>query len=144
MTHTYDIPQVTIRRARRPALIIFVGLVFLGLLIHHLDIVAAHHGDGLLVDIWTATFAISMVQLALAWRDTPRTVTPVQQRRLDRLSITVNIPVYNEDPQLLDRAIFALFSQTRLPDRIQVVDDGSATELFGDPRLLAVPPSTAA
>ena len=128
MTHTYDIPQVTIRRTRSPVLLIFVSLVFLGLLIHHLDIIATHHGDGLLVDIWTATFAISIAQLILAWRDTPRTVTPVQQRRLDQLSITVNIPVYNEDPQLLDRAIFALFSQTRLPDRVQVVDDGSATD----------------
>ena len=44
-----------------------------------------------------------------------------QLGRLDRLRVTVNVPVYNEDPVLLDRALYALFTQTRLPNRVEVV-----------------------
>src|SRR5260370_505605 len=45
--------------------------------------------------------------------------------RLDRLRVTVNIPVRNEDPALLDRSLYSLARQTRLPDCVSVVDDGS-------------------
>ena len=64
----------------------------------------------------------------MSWRDMPRTVTPEQQNKLDSLEVTVNIPVYNEDALLLDRALYSLFSQTRLPNCVQVVDDGSASD----------------
>jgi len=128
MNHTYDIPRVTLRPVRRAALITFIGIVFLILLLHHLDIIATHQGDRILMEIWTTTFAVSIVQLILSWRDAPRTVTAEQEQWLDSLLISVNIPVYNEDPHLLDRALFALFSQSRLPDRVQVVDDGSSTD----------------
>lgn len=128
MKHAYEIPRVTLRRASRLFMIMFVGLIFLFLLIHHLDILVTHRGDMMLMKIWTGTFVVSIIQLVLSWRDTPRTVTDRQQARLDRMSVTVNVPVYNEDPLLLDRALFALFEQTRLPDRVQVVDDGSAAD----------------
>jgi hyaluronan synthase len=128
MNHSYSIPRVTIRPARRVLLVSSIGIVFLALLIHHIDIIATHQGDRLLMDIWTGTFAISVVQLILAWRDVPYTVSQAQQERLDLLQVAVNVPVYNEDPLLLDRALFALFNQSRLPNRVQVVDDGSATD----------------
>lgn len=128
MKHVYDIPRVRLRRTRKSILITFIGLAFLALLVHHVDIIALHRGDVLLMEVWTATFALSIVQLLLSWRDVPHTVTARQQRRLDRLKVTVNVPVYNEDPHLLDRAIFALFNQSRLPNRVQIVDDGSATD----------------
>jgi len=35
------------------------------------------------------------------------------------------VPVWNEDPEVLDRVLYGLFSQSRLPDYVQVVDDGS-------------------
>lgn len=78
--------------------------------------------------IWTATFAAAIIQLILSWRDVPRTVTPKEQDRLDRMRVTVNVPVYNEDILLLDRALYAVFNQTRLPNRVEVVDDGSAID----------------
>lgn len=75
---------------------------------------------------WTLAFAFSALQWVLSWRDRPWSVTPVQQRRLDRLRVTANIPLYNEDPELVDRCLYSLMNQTRRPDRIDVVDDGSS------------------
>jgi hyaluronan synthase len=47
---------------------------------------------------------------------------------LDSLHVTVAVPVFNEDPALLDRCIFAMMNQTRPPQLIWVVDDGSKTD----------------
>jgi hyaluronan synthase len=82
-------------------------------------------------------------QIALAWFDRPFTVTPRQQVMLDRLQVTVNVPLYNEAPDVIDRVIYALFSQTRLPNHVQVVDDGSTTSDYAEIRnhwLAHVPP----
>jgi hyaluronan synthase len=128
VNHIYDIPRVVLRRSPRSVLVLFAGTAFILLLPHHLDILATYQGAALLVKIWTGVFILSVIQLFLSWRDAPVKVTPAQQEQLDHMIVTVNIPVYNEDVQLLDRAIFALFNQTRLPDRVQVVDDGSAID----------------
>lgn len=74
------------------------------------------------------TFAVTFCMLwwvVLAWFEKPFTATPEQQAYLDRLIVTVQIPAYNEDPYALQRCIQSLFEQTRRPDRIRVVDDGS-------------------
>lgn len=78
--------------------------------------------------LWAAGFVWMGLQWVLSWRDKPRTVTPRAQRYLDSLSVTVVIPVYNEDPPIVDRVLYALACQTRLPDRIEVVDDGSTVD----------------
>lgn len=130
MKHNYNIPEVSIRRPRLMILMFGLGVIIAAELLHHLDIIATHPAERMLMYVWTATFAWSTIQLVLAWRDQPWTVTPEQQRRLDRMSVTVNIPVYNEDPELIDRALFALFRQTRLPQRVQVVDDGSGVDYW--------------
>jgi hyaluronan synthase len=75
--------------------------------------------------LWTALFLAAGHQIALAWFDKPFAVTLAQQVQLDRLRVTVNVPLYNEDPAVIDRTVYSLFRQTRLPNRIQVVDDGS-------------------
>ncbi len=130
MNHRYDIPRVQIRGRRGPVLVLaaIVVALFLFELLHHVDLLTTNNSDRFLMVIWTTTFTIAIVQLALSWRDVPRRVHPSQQSCLDGLSLTVNIPVFNEDPFVLDRALFALFRQTRLPDRVQVVDDGSRTD----------------
>jgi hyaluronan synthase len=38
------------------------------------------------------------------------------------------VPVYNEDPVLLDRCIWALVNQSRPPDVIHVVEDGPSAD----------------
>lgn len=84
--------------------------------------------------LWTALFLAAGHQVAFSWFDRPFTVTVQQQQMLDRLRITVNIPLYNEDPEVIDRVIYSLFSQTRLPSYIQVVDDGSTTSDYAEIR----------
>jgi hyaluronan synthase len=125
--HEYDIPDVAIRRTRLwlPVLVIWLSL----------GLEAAHHADLLyrgayrsLMIIWTITFGWSLWQLFLSWRDKPHTVRPEQQKALDKLSVSVVIPAYNEDPELLDRALHALFRQTRLPQQVIVVNDGSSQD----------------
>jgi hyaluronan synthase len=57
--------------------------------------------------------------------DRPARVTPAEQEYLDSLHVTVSVPCYNEDPVLLDRMLYSLHNQTRPPNRIDLVDDGS-------------------
>jgi hyaluronan synthase len=73
----------------------------------------------------TAFRAISFV---MSWFDKPVTVEPAGPDRLDRLHVAVAVPVYNEDAALLDRCLYALMHQTRPPQLIWVVDDGSKTD----------------
>ena len=61
-------------------------------------------------------------------------VNQTQQAKLDRLIVTVNVPVWNEDPDVLDRVLYALFAQTRLPNYVQVVDDGSTAADYSEVR----------
>lgn len=64
----------------------------------------------------------------LSWFDKPVVATPTGRRRLDRLHVTIAVPVYNEDPGLLDRCLYSLVNQTRPPQLIWIVDDGSVTD----------------
>jgi hyaluronan synthase len=62
----------------------------------------------------------------LSWFDEPSAVKSTADiRRLERLHVTVAVPVFNEDPGLLDRCLYSLVNQTRLPQLVCVVDDGS-------------------
>lgn len=89
------------------------------------DFFFIYRSEPVLMAIWTILFLFAAVQGVLAWFERPYTVKRRDRARLARLRVTVNIPVYNEDPGLLDRAIYALARQTRLPDCVSVVNDGS-------------------
>jgi hyaluronan synthase len=73
-------------------------------------------------------FAMFACQLLLAWRERPYTVSPEDEPRIERLSVCLNLPVYNEDPGLLHRVLTSIFAQSRLPDRVELVDDGSKVD----------------
>jgi hyaluronan synthase len=62
--------------------------------------------------LFTAGFAF----IAVDWHE---------REVLDRLHVTVPVPVYNEDPELLRRCLWSLLAQDRRPNLIFVVDDGS-------------------
>ncbi len=134
MSHDYEIPQVAMRR-RRPFLVITLALVVLALL-------GARHGwyldrwthYRLITIIWTVSFVAVAFQWITSWLERPFTTDRAQQARLDRMRVTVNVPVWNEEPLVLDRVLFALFHQTRLPDRVQVVDDCSEQEDYSEVR----------
>ena len=65
----------------------------------------------------------------LSWFDKPAIVAAAEGRAmLDSLHVTVAVPVYNEDAALLDRCIYAMMNQTRPPQLVWVVDDGSKTD----------------
>jgi hyaluronan synthase len=73
--------------------------------------------------------AFRATSYVLSWFDKPAVVTsPDGRAMLDSLHVTVAVPVFNEDPALLDRCIFAMMNQTRPPQLIWVVDDGSKTD----------------
>ena len=122
----YDIPTVELRR-RGIRWCIALGLLFsaAGLARHVLFFWSLTHYRALMTT-WTCAFMFSAIQWVLSWRDRPWTVNPAQRQRLDRLRVTANIPLYNEAPELVDRCLYALTNQTRPPDRIDVVDDGSS------------------
>jgi len=79
--------------------------------------------------LWTLTFAALVWHVGLSWCERPFTATPAQQADLDKLRITLNVPVYNEDPVVLRTALRSILNQTRTIQRVQVVNDGSTENL---------------
>lgn len=53
-------------------------------------------------------------------------VAPYDAKPMAEGKVYVLIPAYNEEPQLLYNALEAILNQTRVPDAIYVMDDGSA------------------
>lgn len=135
LTHEYDIPEVRQRDSGYFPIVAATILVIAGWTYYRtISIGNALHGHDSSAFLWTALFLAAGHQIAFAWFDRPFTVTSEQQFYLDQLYVTVNVPLYNEDPEVIDRTIYALFQQTRLPQRIQVVDDGSTTSSYEDIR----------
>lgn len=64
-------------------------------------------------------------QIALSWVQRPKVTTRGEDEALAGLYVSVVVPCCNEDPVILDRALYAISQQTRLPQRVIVVDDGS-------------------
>ncbi|MHB1433868.1 MAG: glycosyltransferase [Streptosporangiaceae bacterium] len=83
--------------------------------------------------VWLAITGLVVLQIAVSWLQRPYQVTERQRRALDRLRVAVVIPCYNEDPAILDRTLYAIARQTRLPEQVIVTDDGSAVE-YGEVR----------
>jgi hyaluronan synthase len=128
MRHTYFIPEVTIRRPRAVLWITGAFLFLAVLAVRHVWFIMSWGPFRLLAILWMAYFVATAFQFLLSWLERPCTVSDASQVMLDTLRVTVNVPVFNEDPAVLDRVLFALFHQTRLPARVQVVDDGSSID----------------
>lgn len=134
MKHEYNIPTAT--AVRPPLAPVLVGVsIVIGLSVarhvYYIDMWANYR---LITVIWTVSFSFTAVQWVVSWLERPYTVTREQQAHLDRIRVTVNIPVYNEEPVVLDRVLYSLFAQTRLPNRVDVVDDGSTKEDYSEVR----------
>jgi hyaluronan synthase len=109
-----------------------VGFIAWGIY-HALAVTQAFEGHGnKLATAWAVSFLL-LWWVPVAWREKPLTATPRQQKALDRLFVTVQIPAYNEEENALRQCIQSLFDQTRLPNRIHVVDDGSVDKAQGVP-----------
>jgi hyaluronan synthase len=121
----YEIPQVTFKRKRARGLVLSSSLI-ISLLLWRL--VRDWHA---LVLMACAAPALVFRSLSwvLAWFDRPAQVTSAgEAERVERLYVAVALPVYNEDAGLLDRCLYALVNQTRSPQLIWVVDDGSSED----------------
>lgn len=144
LTHKYDIPTVHLRQSRRAPIIAATFVVIIGWAFYRgLSLDEAFQGHDASAFLWTTLFLTAGHQIVLSWFDRPFTVTPRQQEMLDRLKVAVNVPLYNENADVIDRVVYALFNQTRLPNYIQVVDDGSTADDYAEVRdywLKHVPP----
>jgi hyaluronan synthase len=118
----YDIPVVTFNRKDARGLFL-TGIVVAAWISYHLGWQSLA-----LLACAAPGAAFRATSYVLSWFDRPAKALPESTRRLDRLHVTVAVPVYNEDASLLDRCIYAMMNQTRPPQLIWVVDDGSKTD----------------
>lgn len=119
-------------RSRLPVLlgVLVLGLAALWSLRHVWVTAEANGANGLRLGIlWVVIFGMLLFHLALAWTNRPARVTNRQRQQLDRLNVAIVVPAYNEDPAALTTALASMFKQTRMPNRIHVVDDGSTASL---------------
>jgi hyaluronan synthase len=124
----YDIPDCTLHR-KHARLYVLIAVVLLGFVLYrHVEFIGLFSAYRPLMIAWTLAAAFSALQWLLSWRDRPWTVTRAQRYELDQLCVVVNFPIYNEDPVVVDRALYALMRQTRPVQIVHVVDDGSSTD----------------
>lgn len=92
----------------------FVGYVF------YVDMKWAPQGFGFLLVFYTGVASITLVMMlaGMFWRSFTH-LPPALGR------VLVIIPVFNEDPELVRAAVLSLTRQTRPPQAIHVMDDGS-------------------
>ncbi len=114
---------MTTGRPRRGLHLAALAIVGLAGAVRHADVAVIYSRYGWLLAASAAAFGLSVAQWAVAILERPVTGWSA---RLDALRVVVCVPVYNEDPATLDRVLYALAAQTRPPDTVHVVDDGSA------------------
>ena len=129
MKHSYLIPRVSIIRPRWQIWLSGVSLLLAVLVIRHVWFIMSWGKYRPLGVLWMMYFIVTALQWGVAWLERPFEVDTEAQKELDRWRVTVSVPVFNEDPEVLDRVLYGLFNQTRLPDRVGVVDDGSRDRL---------------
>ncbi|MGI5325333.1 glycosyltransferase [Actinomadura nitritigenes] len=80
---------------------------------------------------WGVSF-LALWWLPVSWLERPFTASEEQRDALDELTVTVQVPVYNEDPAALRACLRSVLEQSRRVDRVRVVNDGSA-DAAGEP-----------
>jgi hyaluronan synthase len=77
-------------------------------------------------------FAMLALQVLLYCFERPYTVDGHQQQALDALRVIVNVPVCNEDAEVLRQCLLALLDQSRRLNVIHVVVNGPNTVDYGE------------
>ncbi len=93
----------------------------------------SHTGSRLAV-VWLMTFFFVAAQTVLFLWERPHRLTPRVKRQLDKMHVAVLIPAYNEDDEYLRLGLLSLLGQTRKPDSVYVVDDGSTSTTYDNVR----------
>ena len=134
MTHSYEIPTVTLRRNRPVLVAVLVTITLSAIAARHISYIDRWSHFRVITIVWSVSFVVVAFQWVISWFERPFTVNSAGQSRIDRMRVTVSIPVFNEEPVILDRVLYALFEQSRLPNRVEVVDDGSTKEDYSEVR----------
>lgn len=77
--------------------------------------------------VWTSLFILLLIQTFMYHLDRPRRLTPRAARQLEGLHVSILVPVFNEDPGYLKMGLESFLRQTRRPDSVHIVDDGSTS-----------------
>lgn len=87
--------------------------------------------------VYAVAFVILCWQTVLALSERPYVTSAEQAQALDQLRVVANVPIYNEDPAALKETIASLLDQTRLPQVIHAVNDGSTQVDYAEVRAWA-------
>lgn len=96
---------------------------------HH-AVQAANYGGqtgSRLAAVWGITFLLLLAQTLMYHAERTRRPSARARRQLDALHVAVLLPAYNEDPGYLRLGLESFLAQTRRPDSVHVVDDGSTS-----------------
>ncbi len=88
------------------------------------------HPDNVIVLAYLAAIVYLAVQFVATFFDRPYQTDATQAARLAELSVVVLVPCYNEEPAALRSCLESFLRQTRLPQGVSVVDDGSTVSTF--------------
>lgn len=137
----YKRPSAKRARTRLIAVLVLITAALTIWAVRHLFAVIYEANGHIAPHDLTYVYALAFVMLAwttiLSVFDVPKKVNRWEQAKLNKLYVVASIPAYNEDPLLLKRCISALVSQSRRPNHIYVVDDGSTTGNYSDVKKFA-------
>jgi hyaluronan synthase len=124
-----EIPRIQFRIGRRGVwAALAIGVMLLSEIIRRFIIPLRNTSQEVVIGAWLLVFILNLGIYAFAWMEKPFTVTEEQRAELDDLQFAVVIPVFNEDPAVLNLCIRSVMEQERLPQEVVVVDDGSASQ----------------
>ncbi|MFE4997710.1 glycosyltransferase [Streptomyces mirabilis] len=92
------------------------------------------HSQNRLTVVWASLFLIFLLQTFMYHLERPRQLTSRIARQLDGLHVAILMPVYNEDPGYLRLGLESFLRQTRRPDAVHIVDDGSTNTHYAEVR----------
>ncbi|WP_333737344.1 glycosyltransferase [Streptomyces sp. IBSBF 2806] len=92
------------------------------------------HSQNRLTVVWASLFLIFLLQTFMYHLERPRPLTSRIAHQLDQLHVAILVPVYNEDPGYLRLGLESFLRQTRRPDAVHIVDDGSTNTHYADVR----------
>lgn len=85
-----------------------------------------------LEQIYALAFLLLAFTTTLSLFDKPKKTNRKQQAVLNKLHVVACVPAYNEDPVLLERCLESIISQSRKPDHVYIIDDGSTVVNYKD------------
>ncbi|WP_234365374.1 glycosyltransferase [Streptomyces sp. RTd22] len=87
---------------------------------------------GRLKVVWISLFLVFLLQTLMYHLERAPRLTDRVARQLSALHVSVLVPVYNEDPGYLKLGLESFLRQTRLPDSVHIIDDGSTSGDYAD------------